>query len=50
MSLSVHHGPEENLADCVYCHARQQQLVDKADAIGRKAEEKTDARGVNKVF
>ena len=45
-----HHGPERNLADCVYCHARQQQLVDKADALCRQAEKKTDARCVSKVF
>ena len=44
------HGPERNLADCVYCHAGQQQLVEKADALCKQAEKKTDARSVSKVF
>ena len=44
------HGPQRNLVDCVYCHARQQQLVAKTDVLCRQAENKSDVRGVQKVF
>ena len=44
------HGPQRNPVDCVYCHARQQQLVEKADVLCRQAEKKSDARGVQEVF
>ena len=44
------HDPQRNLVDCVYCHARQQQLVERADVLCRQAEKKTDVRSVSKVF
>ena len=44
------HDPQRNLVDCVYCHARQQQLAARADVLCRQAEKKSDVRGVNKVF
>ena len=48
--MCPHHGAEQILADCVYCHARQQQLVERAEAISRKAEAKTNIRSVDKVY
>ena len=44
------HDPQRNLADCVYCHARQQQLVARADILCRQAEGNSEVRGMNKVF
>ena len=44
------HCPQRNLADCAYCHAGQQQLVERADILCRQAEGKSEVRGVNKVF
>ena len=46
--MCPHHGPERVLADCVYCHAGQQQLVERAEAISTKAEAKTYVRGITR--
>ena len=44
------HVPEQNIADCVYCHARQQQLIERADSIRNQTVEEIRTRGVQKVF
>ena len=44
------HCPQKNLADCLYCHARQQQLVERAELICKVAEGGSKIRGVQKVF
>ena len=44
------HCPEQNFAECVHCHARQQQLVERADFICKEAMEEFKIRGVRKVF
>ena len=48
--MCPHHCAEQILADCVYCHARQQQLVERAGAVCRKAQAKTSIHGVDKVY
>ena len=45
-----HHGPENNLVDCVFCHARQQQLIEKAEVVCKKIDKRTDVHDVKKVF
>ena len=45
-----HHGPEHNLVDCVFCHARQQQLVEKAEVACKRAGQGTDVHDVEKVY
>ena len=42
------HLPAKNRADCVYCHTRQQQLVERATPANQKVEQ-IKTRGVQKV-
>ena len=42
------HLPAKNRADCVYCHARQQRLVERATPTNQKVEQ-IKVRGVQKV-
>ena len=46
--MSPNHQAEQILADCVYCHARQRDLVEKAEAISKKAQTGNDV--VEKVY
>ena len=46
--MCPHHHAEQILADCVYCHARQRDLVERAEAISRKAQ--TEINAVEKVY
>ena len=48
--MCPHHRAEQILADCVYCHARQHNLVERAEAVSRKAQAKTNVHGVDKVY
>ena len=44
------HVPEQSTADCVYCHARRRQLIERADSIRNETVEEIRTRGVQKVF
>ena len=44
------HVPEQSTADCVFCHARQQQLIERAGSIRNQMVEEIRTRGVQKVF
>ena len=48
--MCPHRRAEQVLADCVYRHARQQQLVERAEAVCKRAQAKTSIHGVDKVY